>query len=111
LDEIFRPGRSDAVQIPHDSPALRLLQRIRDEAHRFAVDHHRRLRGRRTVRSRLEDIGGIGPVLSRRLLSEFGSLDGIRKAEAEAIAGVKGMSKRKAGILLDALEEVGANGG
>jgi excinuclease ABC subunit C len=105
MDELFRPGRDQPLQIPHDSPALRLLQRIRDEAHRFAVTYHRKLRSRRSLRSRLEDVKGIGPVLSRRLLSEFGSLDGIRKADPEELAGVKGMSRERASILLRALEE------
>lgn len=104
LDEIFLPQRADPVQIPHDSPALRLLQRIRDEAHRFAITHHRRLRRRRSLKSRLEDVKGIGPVLSRRLLSEFGSLAGIMKADVETLAQVNGMSNAKAGILLDALK-------
>ena len=92
------------MQIPHDSPALRLLQRIRDEAHRFAVTYHRKLRRRRSLKSRLEDVEGIGPVLSKRLLSEFGSLDGIRKAGPDALAGVKGMSGEKVKRLLEALE-------
>jgi excinuclease ABC subunit C len=104
LDELFRPGRGEPLQIPHDSPALRLLQRIRDEAHRFAVTYHRKLRKRRSLRSRLEDVRGIGPVLSKRLLSEFGSLDGIRKAEPDVLAGVKGMSLAKVRALLEALE-------
>ncbi len=104
LDELFRPGRGEPLQIPHDSPALRLLQRIRDEAHRFAVTYHRTLRRRRSLRSQLEDVKGIGPVLSKRLLSEFGSLDGIRKAGPEALAAVQGMNGKKAALLAKALE-------
>jgi excinuclease ABC subunit C len=109
LDEIFRPGRSDAVQIPHTSPALRLLQRIRDEAHRFAVAHHRGLQRRKSLRSKLEDVKGIGPVLSRRLLSEFGSLEGVVKAGVEALVEVRGMSRQKADHLLATLREAGDN--
>jgi excinuclease ABC subunit C len=105
LDEVFLPGRPEPLQIPHDSPALRLLQRVRDEAHRFAITHHRQMRRRRDLKSRLEDVRGIGPVLSRRLLSEFGSLDGITKAGAGALANVRGMSKHKAELLLNTLRE------
>ena len=105
LDEVFRPGRSDSVQIPHTSPALRLLQRIRDEAHRFAVTHHRGLQRRRSLRSKLEEVDGIGPVLSRRLLSRFGSVKGVAEAGIDTLASVKGMSSKKAGHLLQALRE------
>jgi len=104
LDELYRPGSSEPLQIPHDSPALRLLQRIRDEAHRFAITYHRKLRRRRSLRSRLENIEGIGPVLSKRLLSEFGSLEGIREAGTDALAALKGMGRRKAELVLEALE-------
>jgi excinuclease ABC subunit C len=104
LDELFRPGRAEPLQIPHDSPALRLLQRIRDEAHRFAIEYHRKLRRRRSLRSRLEDVKGIGPVLSKRLLSEFGSLEGIRKAGPDALARVEGMSGKKVEMLLETLK-------
>jgi excinuclease ABC subunit C len=105
LDEVFRPGRSDSVQIPHTSPALRLLQRIRDEAHRFAITHHRRLRQRRSLRSKLEEVDGIGPVLGRRLLARFGSVEGVARAGVEALTSVKGMSRKRAGRVLDALGE------
>jgi excinuclease ABC subunit C len=110
LDEIFRPGRSAPVQIPHGSPALRLLQRIRDEAHRFAITHHRRLRRRRSLKSRLEEARGIGPVLSKRLLGEFGSLGGIEKAGVEGLVSVRGMNRRKAEILLEFLKGEGSAG-
>jgi excinuclease ABC subunit C len=105
LDEIYVPGRRDPVQIPHDSPALRLLQRMRDEAHRFAVDYHRKKRRKRDLKSMLQDVDGIGSVLSQRLLTEFGSVEGIRKAGPEALTGVKGMSGRKAEALLAALAQ------
>jgi len=111
LDELFRPGRGEPLQIPHDSPALRLLQRIRDEAHRFAITYHRKLRRRRSLRSRLEDVKGIGPVLSKRLLSEFGSLDGIGKAGPDALACVAGMSGKKVEMLLETLKGQSEEGG
>ncbi len=105
LDEIHVPGRGDPVQIPHDSPALRLLQRIRDEAHRFAVDYHRKKRRARSLKSMLQEVDGIGRVLSQRLLTDFGSVEGIRQADPDALAGVKGMSGKKVEALLAALSE------
>jgi excinuclease ABC subunit C len=103
LDEIHVPDRRDPVQIPHDSPALRLLQRIRDEAHRFAIDYHRKRRRRHSLRSRLEEIDGIGRVLSRRLLSEFGSVEGVRATDISELVKLKGMSRKKAERLVAAL--------
>ena len=108
LDEIFVPGRSDPVQIPHQSPALRLLQRIRDEAHRFAVTYHRTRRDGGSLRSALEDIAGIGPELSKRLLAEFGSVDRIRSMKAEDLARIKGLSRRRAQLVLDSLRGEGS---
>jgi excinuclease ABC subunit C len=103
LDEIYIPDRVEPLQIPHGSPALRLLQRIRDEAHRFAVTYHRKVRGRAATRSKLEDIEGIGPVLSKRLLAEFGSLGKIRQLTVEELAGVAGMNRRRAEAVVGAL--------
>jgi excinuclease ABC subunit C len=107
LDEVYVPGRSEPVQIPRTSPALRMLQRIRDEAHRFALSYHRKLRSARGMRSVLESVRGIGPVLSRRLLKEFGSLDRIRRADESALAEVRGMNADKAGAVLTALRQDG----
>jgi excinuclease ABC subunit C len=104
LDELFLPDRSEPIQIPHDSPALRLLQRVRDEAHRFAVTYHRKLRGERSMRSRLEDVEGIGPVLSKRLLAEFGSVGRIKGLGPEDLMKVPGMSKKRAENLIRTLE-------
>jgi excinuclease ABC subunit C len=105
LDEIFVPDRPTPVQIPHDSPALRLLQRIRDEAHRFAVTYHRKLRQRQVTRSRLEDVSGIGPVLSKRLLAHFGSIGKIKGLTADELAEVPGISRSKADAVAKALKE------
>lgn len=103
LDELFVPDRSAPIQIPHDSPALRLLQRIRDEAHRFAVTYHRKVRQRRTTRSRLEDINGIGPVLSKRLLAHFGSIGKIKGLKADDLVKVPGMNRNRAAAVASAL--------
>jgi excinuclease ABC subunit C len=86
---IFVPGREQPIALPRSSPVLQLVQRVRDEAHRFAVGFHRQARSRRTLRSELEEIPGIGPAKRRQLLSRFGSLRGVRGAsEAELAAAV-----------------------
>jgi len=86
---IFLPGRDLPVVLPRDSPVLQLVQRVRDEAHRFAIGFHRTRRSKRTLRSELDDIAGIGPVKRRKLLSRFGSMRGVRGAsEAELAAAV-----------------------
>jgi excinuclease ABC subunit C len=91
-ERIFLPGRKNPLVLRRNSGALFLLQRLRDEAHRFANDYHRRLRTRRGLASPLDDIPGIGPALRRRLLRTFGSTEGIRQATLEAIAEAPGIS-------------------
>jgi len=93
-DEIvFLPGRRRGVRIPRTARSLHLLQRVRDEAHRFAVRYNRKLRSRRTVRSDLGDIPGIGPRRQQALLSRFGSLRGVKQASAAEIGRVPGFSE------------------
>jgi excinuclease ABC subunit C len=77
---LFAPGASDPIVQEHDSPGMFLVQRIRDEAHRFAITHHRKVRSRRALTSPLDSVEGIGPARKRRLLREFGSLQAIRDA-------------------------------
>jgi excinuclease ABC subunit C len=88
FEEVFVPGRSDPVHVPRGSDALFLLQRIRDEAHRFAITYHRNLRGRRMTRSTLEGVSGLGPARRTRLLREFGSLRALRAAAREELRGL-----------------------
>jgi excinuclease ABC subunit C len=88
MEEVFLPGRSEPVRIPRDEPALHLLQRVRDEAHRFAIEYHRKLRGKRMVDSILDDVPGIGPTRKKALLRHFGSLKKMRGASEEELAGV-----------------------
>jgi excinuclease ABC subunit C len=104
-EEVFVPGRSESLRMPRRSPALRLLQQARDEAHRFAVTFNRARRTARTVTSRLLDLPGIGPNRRRTLLVAFGSLEGVRAASPEAIAGLPGFSLASARRLLAALDE------
>jgi excinuclease ABC subunit C len=96
LEEVFVPGQSEAILLPRASASLRLLQVLRDEAHRFAVTHHRKLRTKRTIASDLDDIPGIGPKRRQALLREFGSVRQLREAAPEKIASVKGVSLKLA---------------
>ncbi len=83
LEEIFFPGESDPYTIPKTSSGLKLLQRVRDEAHRFAIEFHRSLREKRTLTSELNQIKGIGEKTVKKLLTEFGSVEGIKNALSE----------------------------
>ncbi len=93
LEEVFLPGRSDSVLLPRTSPALFLLQRIRDEAHRFGLTYHRKLRTRRQTRSALDGVPGIGEKRRRALLKHFGSVDKMKQATLEELAGAPGMTR------------------
>jgi excinuclease ABC subunit C len=88
MEEVYLPGRPEPLRIPRGEEALYLLQRIRDEAHRFAVQYHRTVRGRRMVDSALDEVPGVGPARKRALLRRFGSLKRIREAPEEDLAEV-----------------------
>ena len=90
MEEFFIPGRKTPTRLPANSIALFLLQRIRDEAHRFAVAYHRKLRSRKSLTSVLDSISGVGPNKKRQLLQKFGSARQIRGASLTAIAGIVG---------------------
>lgn len=104
-EEVFLPGRSEPVKIPEGSPALHLLQRVRDEAHRFAVSYHRKLRSRRLTHTMLDDIPGVGPVRRQALLQHFGSLAEIREASISQLKEVEGISSKTARRIYDFLRE------
>ena len=89
-EAIFLPGRDVPVLLPRSSPVLQLVQRVRDEAHRFAVGFHRKTRARRTLHSELDEIPGVGPARRRKLLSRFGSLRGVRAASLIELAASVG---------------------
>jgi len=95
-EEVFVRGRGDPLRLARRSAALRLLQRVRDEAHRSAVTYNRKRRTIRTVTSELLRIPGVGPNRRRALLTAFGSLQGVREASVEAIAAVPGFSRKTA---------------
>lgn len=99
-EEVFVPGRPDPILLDRRNRALHLLQRIRDEAHRFAVRYNRKLRSKRTIRSDLGDIPGIGPQRQRELLRRFGSVKGVREATRDEIARVPGFSEVLASRIL-----------
>ena len=105
FDSVFRPGRASALRLRQDSPALHLLQQIRDEAHRFAITGHRSQRNKRRRTSTLESLPGVGPVLRQRLLSEFGGLPGVKRAGVEDLARVRGISRRLARSVYERLRE------
>ena len=93
---VFRPGSSEPLRIPKSSPVLQLLQRIRDEAHRFAITYHRALRAKRTLHTELTTIPGIGPVTAKRLLQTFGSVTRVQAAsETELAAAIGAAATRK----------------
>jgi len=102
-EEVFVPGRSEPILIPHDRGALKLLQRIRDEAHRFANDYNSLLYRRRMKESQLDDCPGVSPNKKRLLLEKFGSVARLKKAAAEEIAALSGFSKTSAAQILDFL--------
>jgi excinuclease ABC subunit C len=92
-EEVFLPNRTDPVVLDRRDRALHLLQRIRDEAHRFAVTYNRKLRRKRTLRSELGEIPGVGPVRQKALLTRFGSVRGVREATEGEISRVPGFSR------------------
>lgn len=102
-EEIYLPGRPEPLRLPRTSPALRLLQRLRDEAHRFAIGYNRNLRKRRTLVSVLAEVPGIGPKRQRELLERFGSVRALRAASVTEIAEVPGISESLAREILEHL--------
>ncbi|HEX6911714.1 MAG TPA: excinuclease ABC subunit UvrC [Longimicrobium sp.] len=102
-EEIFLPGQSTSIRLPRRSPALRLLQRLRDEAHRFAITYNRTLRTKRTIRSELSTIPGVGPSRQKALLAKFGSLRGVMAASEAEIAALPGFGAGLARTVKEAL--------
>ncbi len=98
IEEVFTPGAPDPLRLPHDTVELQLLQRVRDEAHRFAITHHRIRRDRAMTASILDELPGVGPARKRALLNHFGSPDAILSAsreELEAVPGIPGKLARE----------------
>jgi excinuclease ABC subunit C len=97
LEEVFFPRNSEPESIPKTSSGLKLLQQIRDEAHRFAITFHRKRRSKRTFTSELTEIKGVGPATAQMLIKQLGSVSAIEKETLEKIAAVVG--KKKAEII------------
>jgi len=95
-EEIFIPQRAKPIILPHSSPGLQLLQRLRDEAHRFALGYHQKIHRKETFASALDTIPGIGVKRKRSLVKQFGSVGAIRRASIEELAATEGMSQRLA---------------
>jgi len=110
LEEVWLPGEEFPVVLPRTSEGLYLLQRVRDEAHRFAISHHRKRRGKAMTRSALDDVPGLGPARQKALLAHFRSLKGLRAANVEEIAEVPGIGPRLALTVHDALHREPAAG-
>ena len=108
-EELFVPGQSDPLLLPETSEALRMLQAVRDEAHRFATTFHKRVRATQLNTSVLESIKGIGKKRSRALLKAFGSLDEIRRQKPEAIAGAASVNHQKAEELIAYLSKISSH--
>jgi excinuclease ABC subunit C len=96
IEEVFVPGQRAPIVLPHDTPALQFLQRVRDEAHRFAITHHRTRRDRAMTTSILDDLPGIGPARKRTLLTHFGSPEAVLSATREQLEGVPGLPGKTA---------------
>ena len=105
FERVFLPGRADPIVPPPDAPETLLLARIRDEAHRFAIQYHRKLRSKAAVDSALDRVEGVGEKWRRELLLRFGSVQGLREATLEDLLAVPGMGRKRA---LKILEQLGA---
>jgi excinuclease ABC subunit C len=106
-EEVFVPGRPDPIRLDPHSPGLQLLQRIRDEAHRFALGFHRQRREARGFESIFDDLQGVGPARRRALLQHFGSVEGVLAATQEELEGVPGLPPRTARAVYAQLHKAG----
>jgi excinuclease ABC subunit C len=93
FEELFVPGEAEPIVLPRGSEALYLVQRLRDEAHRFAITFHRQVRGKSAIKSALDSIPGVGPKRKKALLKKFGSVKAIREAELDDIASTLGFTR------------------
>jgi excinuclease ABC subunit C len=107
IEELFIPGRAAPLVLDHRTPELQLLQRVRDEAHRFAIAHHRTRRDKAMTRSLLDDLPGVGPARKRALLAHFGSPDAVVAASREELQAVPGLPAKVARELHGHLHRAG----
>src|SRR6266513_1081176 len=107
FEEVYVPGQADPIRIPRQSEALYLLQRIRDEAHRFAITYHRQLRGKRMTRSVLDDIPGLGPVRKKRLVKELGGVGAVKAASLETLQALPWLPEKVAAAVHEKVHGAG----
>jgi len=107
LEEVWQPGEEYPVILPRSSEGLYLLQRVRDEAHRFAINYHRHKRGKAATASALDDVPGLGPARRTTLLKHFGSVRKLSAASVEEIATAPGIGPKLAGTIAAALSGAG----
>lgn len=105
LEQLFMPGKDEALRLDDDDPALHLIQQVRDEAHRFAITGHRGRRGKARTRSELDDIPGLGPVRRQALLRRFGGMRQLRRASLDELQKVEGFHRELARRVYDHLHE------
>jgi excinuclease ABC subunit C len=110
FEEVFVPGQADPINIPRGSESLYLLQRVRDEAHRFANTFHRELRGKRMTKSVVDDIPGLGPTRKKRRLKELGGVTGVRNASLESLQALSWLPDTVAQAVYDKCHGVGDAG-
>ncbi|MBV8388001.1 MAG: excinuclease ABC subunit UvrC, partial [Acidimicrobiia bacterium] len=99
FEEVYVPGEADPIRIPRQSEALYLLQRVRDEAHRFAITYHRELRGKRMTKSAIDDVPGLGPGRKKRLLKEMGGITAVKNASLEELEALSWLPEKVAHAL------------
>ena len=107
IEEVFTPGNPAPIVLPHDTPELQLLQRVRDEAHRFAITHHRIRRDKAMTESIFDELPGIGPARKRALLKHFGSPEAVLGANREELENVPGFPQKVARDLYAHLNKTG----
>jgi excinuclease ABC subunit C len=107
IEEIFIPGRAEPIRLDHSTPELQLLQRVRDEAHRFAITHHRARRDSAMTSSLLDELPGVGPARKRALLNHFGSPEAILAASSEELQAVPGLPAKVAREIHGSLHRAG----
>lgn len=110
FEEVFVPGQADPIRIPRRSEALYLLQRVRDEAHRFAIGYHRELRGKRMTTSVLDDVAGLGPVRRKRLVKELGGVGAVKRAELDQLLALTWLPDEVARAVHDKIHRPGPRG-
>ncbi len=106
-EEVFVPGRQAAIRLERDSPGLQLLQRVRDEAHRFALGYHRTKRSEAASRSIFDELTGVGPARRRALVRHFGSAERFLAATQEELEGVPGIPQKTARAIYAQLHKAG----